>query len=99
MIVFPIGWILTGYLGGRIVARKGYEPKFGIVLGLFGIIGLLIAIFLPITSAGREIQELEFEIAHGPRRANCPNCGKQITFGAEECPFCQYVITLSAKRK
>jgi len=95
--VIPTGWILTGYLGGRIVARKGYEPKYGIVLGCCGIIGLIIALVLPMTRDGREMEALEYEITNGPKRANCPNCGKQIEYGSKDCPHCQYVIALSRK--
>jgi hypothetical protein len=93
----PLAWILTGYLGGRIVARKGYEPKYGVVLGCFGCLGLIVALALPMTQAGREMEELEYEITHGPKRANCPNCGKQIKYGSQECPHCQYAIALSRK--
>ena len=97
VIAIPLGWVLTGYLGGRIVARKGYEPKLGIALGLLGILGLTIALFLPTTIEGRELQEREYEFTKGPKRANCPNCGKQIQFGSQQCPHCQYTIALSAK--
>jgi hypothetical protein len=98
VVIIPLGWVLTGYLGGRIVARKGYEPKYGIALGLLGILGLAIALFLPTTSDGRELQKLEYEFTKGPKRANCPYCGKQIEFGSQECPHCQYAITSSAKK-
>ncbi len=97
VVIIPLGWILTGYLGGRIVARKGYEPKYGIALGCLGIIGLTVALCLPMTQAGRELSALEHEITSGPKRANCPNCGKQIEYGSKTCPHCQYVITLSRK--
>ena len=98
ILVFLIIWALFGYLGGKVVARKGYEPKFGIALGLLGWIGLLVALLLPMTQAGRELQALEFEIEHAPKRANCPNCGQQIPFGSTDCPHCQYVIQSAPKK-
>ncbi len=96
-MLLPFGWILTGYLGGRIVARKGYEPKYGIVLGLLGIIGLIIALLLPTTEYGRELREFEYALANTPKRSNCPSCGKLIEFGSSDCPYCQYVIKPSGK--
>jgi len=97
-VAVPFGWIIGGYLGGRIVARKGYEPKYGIMLGCLGFLGLIIAFALPVTSAGRELQELENQITNAPKRANCPNCGKQIEYGSKTCPHCEYVIDLSRNR-
>ena len=91
-MIFPIGWILFGFLGGRIVAKKDYEPKYGIALGFLGLIGLVVALLLPTTQAGLELKALEYELANAPKRANCPNCGKQIEFGLSVCLHCQYVI-------
>ena len=80
------------------MARKGYEPKYGIALGLLGFIGLIVALLLPTTQAGLELKALEYELANAPKRANCPNCGKQIEFGLSDCPHCQYVIIAAKKR-
>jgi len=91
-VLLPIGWIVMGLLGGRILAHKGYDPKYGIVLGLLGVIGLFVALLLPLTDSGKELEQLEYDIIHGPKRANCPDCGKQIKYGSAVCPHCQYVI-------
>ncbi len=98
LLIILVIWGLFGLLGGKVVARKGYEPKYGVILGLLGWVGLLVALLLPTTQSGRELQALDYEIAHGPKRANCPNCGKQVEFGSNDCPHCQYVITPTGHR-
>ena len=95
---FLIAWVLFGFLGGKVVARKGYEPKYGVMLGLLGVIGLIVALLLPTTKSGHELQALEYEIANAPKRANCPNCGKQVEYGTISCPHCLYAITAIARR-
>lgn len=56
-------WIGLGFVGGWIMARKGYQPLVGVLIGLVGgPFGLLAALSAPYTSAGHEIAERERQI-------------------------------------
>src|SRR6188768_1645429 len=51
-------WLAMGVIGGTILARKGYPPLLGVLVGLIGgWIGLIVALVLPRTATGREMQE------------------------------------------
>jgi hypothetical protein len=86
-------WLAFGYVGGWIAARKGSAPRAGIVLGvLFGPMALLVGACLPPTKEGRQQAEYERQLAESPRRANCPECGREIPYGSTICPHREYKI-------
>lgn len=50
------------------------------------------------TITAHHVENLEMSPQRGffcntSKRANCPNCGKQIPFGSKDCPYCRYIIT------
>jgi hypothetical protein len=48
-------WTGLGYLGGKLAAKKGYPPKYGVVLGILGgPLTWLIGLLLPRTAEGIE---------------------------------------------
>jgi len=56
-------WLLLGYVGGWIFAKKGYPPKLGIAIGiLLGPMAIALCAVLPRTREGREQAALEREI-------------------------------------
>ena len=87
-------WMAFGYLGGKIAAKKGYLPTYGVVLGAcFGPLWLLVSLFLPKTRQGLEQEKFEKDLAAAPKIANCPSCGKRIPYGSTVCPECEYQIS------
>lgn len=96
MILLTIAcWLLLGYLGGWIFAKKGYPPKMGILIGIFfGPIAIALCAVLPRTREGREQAALEREINLentinlGSKR--CPKCDRECGISARFCPRCEH---------
>lgn len=77
-------WLLLGYVGGWIFAKKGYPPKLGIVIGiLLGPIAIALCAVLPRTREGREQAALE-------RSKRCPICDRELGVSARVCPRCEH---------
>jgi hypothetical protein len=88
-------WCALGYAGGWIAARKGYPPRWGVVLGvLFGPLALLVCALLPMTEAGREQAALELQLNHDRIHENrlkeCPQCSREVAFACQVCPRCDH---------
>ncbi len=90
-----IPWIVLGYFGGLVFARKGYPPKAGIVLGiLLGPIGLILFLILPMTDSGIRQAKFDAQIEREQRinatLKNCPECKRSVGFAARFCSRCNY---------
>lgn len=91
-------WILLGYLGGRIAAKKGYLPGLGVLIAIvLGPIALIATLFLPKTKAGREQAEFERELNEEgriyDRKKNCPKCDRELSLMTKICPNCEHRFT------
>ncbi len=92
-------WLVLGYIGGRLFARKGYPPKLGIINGvLFGPMALLICAFFPKSKEGLEQAELERELdmetAKNSGSKRCPKCNRDLGIMARVCPRCEHRFDL-----
>lgn len=90
-----IPWVVLGYLGGLVFAKKGYPPKAGIILGiLLGPIGLLLFLLLPMTDSGMHQANLDAQIESEQRinatLKDCPECNRSVGFASRFCPRCNY---------
>ena len=90
-----IPWVILGYLGGLIFARKGYPPRLGIILGIvLGPIGLVVFAMLPMTGEGarqsRLDDEIELQERINARLKDCPQCKRTVGFSSRFCPRCNY---------
>ena len=90
-------WLLLGYVGGWIFAKKGYPPKLGIVIGIFlGPMAIALCAVLPRTREGREQAALEREInlenAKNIGSKRCPKCDRELGISARVCPRCEHRI-------
>jgi len=88
-------WCALGYAGGWIAARKGYQPRIGVIVAIiFGPIALIVCALLPPTKEGREQAEFERQLrldaAEFNQRRNCPNCGREVSVRAPVCPRCEH---------
>lgn len=95
VIVRVASWVLFGFLGGVIAAKKGYSPVLGIALAMIcGPCGLVIALVLPRTAEGRAMQSEEsqwnVELAAARRQKICPQCGGSHSAVNRFCPSCMY---------
>jgi len=56
-------WLSLGYLGGMLAARKGYNPRLGILAGLVGgPVALMVGLIMPYTDQGLEQDRLERDL-------------------------------------
>lgn len=88
-------WLLLGYVGGWILAQKGYPPKLGIVIGiLLGPLAIALCAGFPRTREGREQAALECEInlesAKNIGSKRCPKCDRELGISARVCPRCEH---------
>jgi hypothetical protein len=82
-------------VGGRILAQKGYSPILGVLAGLIlGPLGLVAALVVPRTGAGRRIaeeeQKIEKELDAARDKRECPECGRENASTSAFCPRCNY---------
>lgn len=90
-----VPWIILGYLGGLVFARKGYPPKVGIILGiLLGPFGFLLFLLLPMTDSGIRQAKLDAEVENEHRLntalKDCPNCKRSVGQSTRFCPRCNH---------
>ena len=90
-------WLLLGYVGGWIFAKKGYPPKLGIVIGIFlGPMAIALCAVLPRTREGHEQaaleREINLEIAKNIGSKRCPKCDRELGISARVCPRCEHRI-------
>jgi hypothetical protein len=90
--LMPIAlWIVFGLAAGTILARKGYAPLFGVLVGFIGgPFGVLIAAAAPQTQAGREMAAQSQEIKVAPHTRECPKCGRENSVTSRFCGRCNY---------
>jgi len=99
LLIHPLAplalWIIIGLVGGRIMARKGYPPLLGVLIGIVaGPFGLLIGLTMPRTASGQRMSEQEHEIqkelAVSRQTRPCPDCGRESAMSSRFCPRCNY---------
>lgn len=88
-------WLILGYIGGWIFAKKGYYPMLGIAIGiLLGPIALAVCAVLPRTREGREQaffdREIDLENAELLKSKRCPKCDRELGNSARVCPRCDH---------
>ena len=93
--IYVACWLILGFLGGAVVAYKGYPPVYGILLGIFaGPIGIAVALLLPYTAEGRERSRAErktrVEMAESRETRICPDCGRYNSATSRVCPRCNH---------
>ncbi|MAG93173.1 MAG: hypothetical protein CMJ48_05425 [Planctomycetaceae bacterium] len=93
LVIRILLYVVFGFLGGWIAARKGYPPRLGVIVGVvMGPLGLLIGAILPRTKEGRKQAEfrrqLAAEAAEYRKRQDCPSCREEISACAVVCGFC-----------
>ncbi len=90
-----IGWIVFGFAGAYIFAKKGYRPLVGAMVGVFlGPCGLVVSLLIPRTTAAaqdaEESERLNQELIAARKQKQCPKCGCTHSAINAFCPSCMH---------